>query len=1043
MIPSMRRFQCVPHWGAMGLCVLVAACTDIDVDKLSSGKGETLRHRLENGSFDDGTDGWWMNNVDEETVSTDGGELCFEVPGDTVYPWDVMLGQSEVMLQAGTVYEFQFTARASTEVAIKGLVGEPDDPWNEFSTLQVTLGPETQTFTQPFEMEETDQLPQVAFQLGGTEGAWTFCVDDISVEQLVRENVVNGSFDDGFSGWWTDEYVTEPNVSSGACCLAVPATDQTWQGQLGQSGIPIEAGVSYTLSFAAKGAPQSIRAIVQDPEDYSELGALSIILTEEGEVYTTTFTATASVPEANFIFQLGGAEMAYDLCIDDVSLVGGTAMPVYEPDTGPRVRVNQVAYLPYGPKNATLVTDATESLPFDLLDAAGAVVWRGETVPYGLDLSSQLTVHTIDFSEFTLEGEGYTIVADKERSHPFAVGTTAYEALRVDSLSLYYTQRSGEAIDGAIAGEAYARPAGHAISPADGVANQGDLDVPCQPAEDSELYYGVPWTCDYTLDVTGGWYDAGDQGKYVVNGGISVFQLLSLFERTKVAPSSDRHALGDGSLRIPEAGNGIPDVLDEARHELEFLLKMIVPEGDAYAGMVHHKIHDNQWTGLPLLPHEDSMTRWLHRPSTAATLNLAATAAQGARIFALYDAEFAGELLAAARSTWAAALATPDLYAPDADGADGGGAYQDAYVGDEFYWAAAELYLTTGEQAFLDYILASEMHQAEVFTPAGLSWFSVAALARMDLALIPSALPDRRGVIDSVISGAKGYLADQEANGFGQPYNPEGGTYVWGSNSQILNNLVVLAAAYDLSGDEAFRQGVLKGMDYILGRNALNISYVTAYGSVFSENQHSRWYARQLDADLPRPPDGTVSGGPNSEADTWDPTANRLFGSAGCAPQFCYVDDISSWSTNELTINWNAPLAWIASFIADQDTAEGTPYGNCAVSYRTLPARPRRCRRHGGPAHDEVLTQVRVTNTGRVPIRRWELTWSYIGDQSALNASQAWVAQEGAEVTLTPWGRSGLMPGRSRTFTVRSDPGELANPEPAAFFLNGEACRVF
>ena len=357
----------------------------------------------------------------------------------------------------------------------------------------------------------------------------------------------------------------------------------------------------------------------------------------------------------------------------------------------------------------------------------------------------------MDLSALETPGEGYVLVADGERSYPFAIAEDPYEGLRLDALNFYYTQRSGVEIDGAIAGAEYARPAGHVSSPSSGAINQGDLDVPCQPPEDSELYYGEPWTCDYTLDVVGGWYDAGDHGKYVVNGGISVFQLLSIFERTKMAPTADLGALGDGSLRIPETGNGVPDVLDEARFELEFFLKMIVPEGEPQAGLVHHKIHDFHWTGLPLMPDEDPNLRWLHRPSTAATLNLAATAAQGARIFAPYDAAFAAQLLAAARTTWAAALETPDLFAPPEDGADGGGAYQDNYVGDEFYWAAAELYLTTGEEEFLDYVLSSDLHTADVFISAGISWFNVAALARMDLAAIPSALPDRQAVIDSVI----------------------------------------------------------------------------------------------------------------------------------------------------------------------------------------------------------------------------------------------------------------------------------------------------
>ena len=108
---------------------------------------------------------------------------------------------------------------------------------------------------------------------------------------------------------------------------------------------------------------------------------------------------------------------------------------------------------------------------------------------------------------------------------------------------------------------------------------------------------------------------------------------MSTWERNQNTRFTDRQALGDSTLPLPERGNDVPDVLDEARWELEWMLTMQVPAGKPLAGMVHHKVHDHQWTGLPLDPAADDKVRELHRPSTAATLNLAAVAAQGARIF--------------------------------------------------------------------------------------------------------------------------------------------------------------------------------------------------------------------------------------------------------------------------------------------------------------------------------------------------------------------------------------------------------------------------
>jgi endoglucanase len=487
----------------------------------------------------------------------------------------------------------------------------------------------------------------------------------------------------------------------------------------------------------------------------------------------------------------------------------------------------------------------------------------------------------------------------------------------LDALKFYYPQRSGIAIEDNLR-PGYGRDAGHLGAK----PNTGDVSVPCQP--------GV---CDYTLNVQGGWYDAGDMGKYVVNGGIAAAQLMSQFERTKTARTAKAGSLGDGTLAIPESRNGVPDVLDEARWEMEFLLKMQVPAGKPLAGMAHHKVHDHAWTKAPMLPSEDPMNRELHPPSTAATLNLAATAAQAARIFAKYDPAFAAKCRSAARMAWSAAMAHPAIYATDADGT-GGGTYSDSDVSDEFYWAAAELYLTTGEKPFADSVLASPHHKDAAWRERGFDWGHVALLGRLDLATVPNALPGRDEVRHSVMQGADRYLAALKAHPYGLSYAPADNTYDWGSNSLVLNNMVVMATAFDVTGDEKYRDGVLQGMGYIFGRNALNRSYVTGYGEVSSHDQHSRWYAHQLDSKLPPPPAGTLAGGPNSQIQ--DEVAKAKLD--GCRPQFCYIDDIQSWSTNELTINWNSSLAWISSFVADQ-ARDGHPNhgGQLAAAPPTSP----------------------------------------------------------------------------------------------------------
>ena len=876
---------------------------------------------LPDGTFEDGLGQWTVYG--DAGVDTSGGELCVTVP-PSANPWDTGIVLNGVAINEGTTYELGFAASASVDTTVRALVGQNGDPFGTVLDVNPSLGSDREVQSYSFTAnasypdtpsDEEGPEGQVAIQVGGKPEAYTICLDDIALSSDV-ELLPHTDFGEGLGPWGLYGNAAAPVFADGQMCVDFPGGHvNPWDAGLTFNGVPIDEGENYVLSFTAGADPtNTIRVIVGEGGGaFRTVEEQFPVLAPEPATQTFPFTSTLTFPPdgdapGQVAFHLGKPD-PYTFCISEVSLLTtATPPPPYEPDTGPRVRVNQHGYLPDGPKRATLVTDATDPVAWTLTDVGGTTVASGETVPAGIDPNSTLGVHLIDFGGVTATGSGFVLSADGESSHPFDIDAAIYQQLRYDALNYFYLARSGIEIDAAIVGDDYARPAGHIGT----APNLGDVDVPCIGPRP----YYPDWSCDYRLDVVGGWYDAGDHGKYVVNGGIAVAQVLGTYERALHAPTGDPDALGDATLDLPERGNGVPDVLDEARWELEWMLSMQVPASDPLAGMVHHKIHDEGWTGLPLLPHQDGQVRSPHRPSTAATLNLAAVAAQGARLFEPYDPGFSATLLDAARTAWTAAHEHPDLFAPVAAGADGGGPYDDDQVSDEFYWAAAELFLTTSEQEFADFVLASPLHTDDIFGPSGFDWKFTATLGRLDLATVPNDLPGVDAVRASIVAGAEEYLASQAAEAFATTYTPSG-PYEWGSNSMVVNNQVVLATAFDLTGDHRFRVAVIEAMDYLLGRNPLNNSYITGYGDVYSKNQHSRWYANQLEPSLPNPPPGSLAGGPNSTVGTWDPTMQATFVD-GCAPSMCYLDHIQSWASNEITVNWNSALSWVASWLADQ-----------------------------------------------------------------------------------------------------------------------------
>ena len=655
------------------------------------------------------------------------------------------------------------------------------------------------------------------------------------------------------------------------------------------------------------------------------------------------------------------------------------------------VRINQVGYYTNLSKVASYATDTKlDPVTFVIKDASGKQVYEGKGKQFGTgkDEDTGEYIQLLDFSDFKQAGTGYTIeVSDQNniqtnkftkdtyqmwKSEPFSIADAKQGDLYGDTLknamNYYYQNRSGVAIESQYVTSGDKTNLAHQAGHVNDMAYVQSKWVKSYAGDGSDV------DKSYSIDCTGGWYDAGDHGKYVVNGGISVWTLQNMYESSKNSGKADKW--NDGvTMSIPQNyqtsdssmtfnGTGTPDILDEARVELEWMFKMIVKSDDptygkTEAGMVYHKMHDHKWTGLGVQPwnyaEKWGTIRIVKPPTTAATLNVAATAAQAARLWRGIDDSFADKCLENAKLTYEAAKKNPEVYAP-LDQAIGGGAYGDDYVEDDFYWAACELYATTGDETYYN-DLAKYQNKNDstgndkafsITTNLGggensgsfssFNWGCTAGLGTLSLYLNKKSLKaeDATKVENAIVDAADTYIKQENAEGTGIPYRSttfedsvnigEGVKvtgYEWGSNSFVVNNAMVMAYAYKIKKENKYISGVSTALDYIFGRNGLGISYVTGVGSYHTSNPHHRYWSYELDHSFPKAPDGVMSGGAGSGLQ--DPYVGGLGYKRGeVAPQKCYVDSIEAWSVNEVTINWNAPFAWVLSFMQDEAAAAPT-----------------------------------------------------------------------------------------------------------------------
>ncbi len=704
--------------------------------------------------------------------------------------------------------------------------------------------------------------------------------------------ISEGNFDSGSTGdWWAAG--ANLYIANGQLCAATIGNGgaNSWNALIGHDGLNLQAGSEYDFRVDINApAGRTIDVAVQLSADpWTPYDAFTVVGRGWTESFDRSFQQPVNDSAAAMVFSFGG-QGAMTLCIDNISLEAPFTPP---PTDDNAIRVNQMGYFVDGGKHATLVQPGNAPQTWTLRNASGTTVHTGTTQPFGTDLSSNLNVHHIDFSSYVNGGTGFTLQVGTEVSYPFDIGANPYGDILYDSLHYFYYHRSSALTTPYVGDPQWVRPAG-----------ASDNNVACWPGSG----------CAYRRDVSGGWYDAADYGKYTVNSATSVWTLLNLYERGLYANSSVLTQFRDGSMNIPESWNGVSDLLDEARYNLEFMLGMQVPANQPLAGMVHHKMHNREWHNVGTYPHEiDGTDRFLTPPTTIATLNFAAIMAQCARVWENVDVAFAAQCLNSAENAWQAAVANPNRTHPDEPYNNGGGPYSNTAAGaeitDEWYWAAAELFITTGETQYENVLLASPHHGSPA--QVHISSFVIDMQGRISLSTVPNALAASElvAVRNSIVDLADWYVILINDTGFGVPVT--GDNYYWGSNGEILNRGMILGTAYDATGNPVYLEAMQQIMNYIFGRNPLGISYVTGYGEYATETPTSTWCANAADPSMPPIPPGYLTGGPNRLP--VDPPA--LAALSGCVGATCYLDDIHSYSTNEPAINLNASLVWMTSFL--------------------------------------------------------------------------------------------------------------------------------
>ena len=702
-----------------------------------------------------------------------------------------------------------------------------------------------------------------------TEAKTEAAKEDINVK--AGDVIIDMNFDDGSTGKFS-EYRNggdfEMSNEDGKLKIHILRCGSCdYANQIFYDGYQLLQGAEYTISFDIS---SSIDRVIQyrggqlNGGDYHAYQEDNIPVGSEVQHISADFLMEEeSDPAPRLVFNMGiwegmdGDPGEHDIFIDNIQLTvkDVTNAQVLEglPEY-PKVNVNQIGYLPGDEKKVVVKSQTTET--FQVIDtASGKEVYTGTFGPFAYHSASNELVRVGDFTEVNTPGT-YKIVTDVGETYPFEVKDGVYDDVYASTVRMLFLQRCGINLSTAEAGD-FAHPECHT---------------------QEAIIYGT----SEKKDVTGGWHDAGDYGRYVVPGAKTVQDLMLAYED---------YAIADDNMDIPESGNGVPDILDEARYELDWMLKM----QDEKTGGVYHKVSCLVFPET-VAADEETADLYLAPISVAATADFAAVMAKASQTYAAFDQDFAKKCYDAAVKAWGYIESLNGNYEGFKNPDDiVTGEYPDNGIKDEIFWAAAELYMA----GYTDVKDNLKSYLDAVPIGSELGWADISGYAYYDLLRQkPDGIGDVLDEVSKRFFNRVEQLAER-ADSYGMMLESN---YPWGSNMTIANFGMLMKMAANLTGDESYKNLAKRQLDYVLGANPLGYCFVTGFGSVSAQQPHHR--PSQVAG---KAMEGMLIGGANGALE--DSYAKAVL--YGQPPAMCYADNVQTYSTNETAIYWNSPLIYL------------------------------------------------------------------------------------------------------------------------------------